>query len=271
MRFIPGFTASPQDNGPCFWLIFNGDQLLVDLIDGTVKLPFSSDPFTSKGLTPLRRLCLGRLDGFPCYAAEVAGDRLAYGGTAFLGLRRLFFIDENLYWIAGRAVQIIDWDRTHLFCGRCGTRTYLKTDEMAKVCPDCDLIAYPRISPAVMAAVIKDNQILLAHGRFFSSKFYSVLSGFVEPGETLEECLHREVKEEVGIEIRNIRYFGSQSWPFPHSLMIAFTAEYDRGEIFINQEEIVEARWFTAANLPAEIPSSISIARRLIDWFKSRG
>lgn len=270
MHFIPGCSTAPQDAGPCFWLVFYKDQLLVEPVDGAVKLPFSGDPFISKNLELLRKIYLGRLDGFPCYAAEVAGDRLASEDAVFLGLRRLFFIDVNLFRLAGRAVQLIDWDRTHQYCGRCGTRTYLKTDEMVKACPDCSLFAYPRISPAVIAAVIKDNQILLAHGRLFSSKFYSVLSGFVEPGETLEECLHREVKEEVGIEIKNIRYFGSQSWPFPHSLMIAFTADYDRGEITVNPEEIVEARWFTAANLPAEIPSSISIARRLIDWFKSR-
>ena len=120
--------------------------------------------------------------------------------------------------------------------------------------------------PAVIVAVIKGNQILLAHSKRFPAKFYSVLAGFVEPGETLEECIHREILEEVGVTVKNIRYFGSQPWPFPNSLMVAFTADYAGGKISIDGNEIMDAGWFTADNLPP-IPAKISIARRLIDWF----
>jgi NAD+ diphosphatase len=139
-------------------------------------------------------------------------------------------------------------------------------DERAKICPKCGLVAYPRLSPAVIVAVLRDNCILLAHSHRFPAKFYSVLAGFVEPGETLEECVEREVYEEVGIRVRAIRYFGSQPWPFPDSLMIAFTANYAGGEIRIDHSEIADANWFSANDLP-HIPPKISIARQLIDWF----
>jgi NAD+ diphosphatase len=141
-----------------------------------------------------------------------------------------------------------------------------KTDERAKTCPACGLNSYPRLSPAVIVAVVKDDKLLLATSPRFRSSFWSVLAGFVEPGETLEDCVVREVEEEVGITVRNVRYFGSQPWPFPDSLMLGFTAEYAKGEIKTDGMEIVEADWFGADNLP-NVPPSVSIARRLIDWF----
>ena len=141
-----------------------------------------------------------------------------------------------------------------------------KTDERAKICLKCGLINYPRISPAIIVAVVKKNQILLARSERFPTGFYSVLAGFVEPGETFEDCVKREVKEEVGLDVKNIRYFGSQPWPFPDSLMVGFTADYDGGKILIDKTEIKDAGWFTAHDLP-QIPGKISIARRLIDWF----
>ena len=139
-----------------------------------------------------------------------------------------------------------------------------KKDERAKECPKCGLLNYPRISPAIIVAVLKGNQILLARSRRFPGGFYSVLAGYVEPGETLEECVRREVFEEVGIEVKNIRYFGSQPWPFPDSQMIAFTAEYLSGDIKPDESEIVDAGWFLPENLP-EIPGKISIARSLLE------
>jgi NAD+ diphosphatase len=128
------------------------------------------------------------------------------------------------------------------------------------------LVNYPRLSPAIIVAVLKNNQILLARNKRFKLPFYSVLAGFVEPGETLEECVQREIREEVGIMTKNIRYFGSQPWPFPNSLMIAFVADYADGEITIDGSEIIDAAWFSKGELP-QIPPTISIARQLIDWF----
>ena len=183
------------------------------------------------------------------------------------GIRSLFGqVEEEQIWVAGLANQFVIWNENHRYCGKCGRLTTEKTDERAKACLHCGLVNYPRLSPAVIMAVIKDRQILLAQSQRFHAKFYSVLAGFVEPGETLEECVKREVREEVGIAVKNIRYFGSQPWPFPDSLMIAFTAEYAGGEIEIDNSEILYAGWFTADSLTF-IPPKISIARHLIDWF----
>jgi NAD+ diphosphatase len=188
-------------------------------------------------------------------------------GYAWKGLRELFGqVDEDLVWVAGRAGQLVHWHRNHRFCGRCGSPTQDHAEERAKICPGCGLINHPRVSPAIIVAVVKDRQLLLAHSTRFPAKFYSVLAGFVEPGESLEECVQREVFEEVGVRVGNIRYFGSQPWPFPDSLMVAFTADYAGGEIRVDSVEIADAGWFSADGLPA-IPPRISIARKLIDWF----
>ncbi|OPY80236.1 MAG: NADH pyrophosphatase [Syntrophorhabdus sp. PtaU1.Bin153] len=173
---------------------------------------------------------------------------------------------DEFYRAALRAMHIIDWDRTDQYCGRCGTKNELKTGERAKVCPACNVLSFPRISPAVIVLVEKGRKVLLARAARFTQDWYSVLAGFVEPGETLEDVVRREVKEETGIDVKDIRYFGSQPWPFPDSLMVAFTAKYADGEIQVDGNEIVEARWFEYDKLP-NIPGKISIARALIDWF----
>jgi NAD+ diphosphatase len=189
---------------------------------------------------------------------------------AFEGLRKVYGrLDEDLFWLAARAVQIAEWDRTHCFCGRCGIPLRLRETERAKECPQCGLLHFPRLAPAVIVLVERGHELLMARSRHFAPGVYSVLAGFVEPGETLEEAVEREVLEEVGIRIKDIRYFGSQPWPFPHSLMIGFTATYAGGEIAINDEEIEDAGWFTADNLPGQ-PGKISIARRLIEWFLAK-
>jgi NAD+ diphosphatase len=145
----------------------------------------------------------------------------------------------------------------------------LKAGELAMECTACGQLSYPRISPAVIVAILRDEKILLARANRFPSGFYSVLAGFVEPGETLEQCAKREVREETGIEVKNLRYFSSQPWPFPHSLMVAFTAEYAAGEIRIDPSEIADAGWYSADALPL-IPDPITVARKLIDWYVGR-
>jgi len=183
------------------------------------------------------------------------------------GLRRIYGrLEEELFWLAGRAVQIVDWDRTHRFCGRCGVPLKLRQKERAKACPQCGLLEFPRLAPAVIVLVERGHELLMARSRHFAPGVYSVLAGFVEAGETLEEAVEREVSEEVGIQVKNIRYFGSQPWPFPHSLMIGFTAQYAGGEIRVNHEELEDAGWYTADGLPGQ-PGKISIARRLIESF----
>lgn len=213
---------------------------------------------------------LGALHGLGCVAVNLdspggPATLVPPDGWRFSPLRPLFFaLPEPLLALAGRAFQIVEWDRTHRFCGHCGTPMRNKEGERARECPACGHTAYPRVSPAMMALVTRGREMLLARANRFPTGMFSALAGFVEPGETIEDCVHREVREEVGIEVAAPVYFGSQSWAFPHSLMIAFTTEYAGGEVRPDQTEIAEARWFTPESLPT-MPPSLSIARRLID------
>jgi len=219
------------------------------------------------GLQPVRRQFLGLAGGRPCFAWELAPQAAAPAGLELAELRGLWGgLSEEHFWLAGRAFQIMDWDRTHLFCGRCGSPLELKSEERAKHCPACGLLAYPRVAPAIIVAVVRGATLLLARARRFPTAMYSVIAGFVDAGESLEECVHREVHEEVGLEVRDLAYFASQPWPFPHSLMVAFTALHAAGEIRIDGREIADAGWYRADALP-RIPERLSVARRLIDWF----
>ena len=211
---------------------------------------------------------LGRLDDVDCYAVQLSDTVGAPAETAFEGLRALYGrLPDAVFSIAGRAIQILLWDSTHRFCGRCGQPTVNAPAERAKLCPQCGLLSFPRLSPAVIMLVQRGDELLLARNKTFAGGFFSVLAGFVEPGESLEETVAREVKEEVGLEVADIRYFGSQPWPFPHSLMIGFTATYAGGEIRLQEDEIAEAAWFSRHGELPHLPGNLSIARRLIDWF----
>ena len=233
--------------------------------DGNPSVPFVTDP-ASMGLHSLTERYLGTIGGKHCYCAEVEDDTLP-GAASFRGLRYLYGkIDETFHKAAMRAVHLIEWDKNERFCGRCGAKTKDKTDTNAKECTRCGHVTFPRISPAVIVLVEKEGKVLLARASRFAEELYSVLAGFVEPGESLEETVRREIEEEVGIKVKNIRYFGSQPWPFPDSLMIGFTADYESGELKIDEVEIELAGWFDPAALP-RIPGRISIARKLIDWF----
>jgi len=269
MAFVPSYQQSFDEREPAWWFVFSGSKLLVQRSDEGVRLPLLKGLDTLHVKT-LRRQHLGTMNGHSCLAAECEKDVRVPPGMELQGLRKLYgALDEEMFWVADRAFQIMDWDRMHQHCGRCGTPTDNKTDERAKVCPSCGVISFPRMSPAIIVAVVRDKAVLLAHAARFPGAMYSVLAGFVEPGESLEDCVRREVKEEAGIELKNIRYFGSQPWPFPNSLMIGFTAEYAGGEVTMDGKEIVDAQWFTADHLPT-IPDKISIARKLIDWFVDR-
>lgn len=222
----------------------------------------------SEGPPPPDGLFLGTLDGRHCWAVE-AGE--PPGAPALTDLRLLWGrVDEVRWRMAGRAVQLVDWERSHRFCGRCGTPTEPAPGERARRCPSCGLLAFPRLAPAVIVLIERpgDRRALLARNVRFPGTMFSCLAGFVEPGETIEEAVRREVSEEVGVELGELRYWGSQPWPFPHSLMIGFTAEWRSGEIVCQEGEIAEARWFSPDELP-DIPPGISIARALIDdWVR---
>ncbi len=262
-------SASAGD-AAAYWLACQGGNILVAKRDGAFTVPFAAD-LSSLGLENGRSHVLGTVDGRACRAIEVPAATAAPSGWSFAGLRSLFDgISVTFFSVAARALQVLEWDRTHRFCGTCGAETFFRAGERARECPRCGSLSYPRISPAVIVAVVRGDRLLLAHAARFASGFYSVLAGYVEPGETLEECVHREIREEVGIDVKNLRYFASQPWPFPHSLMIAFTAEHAAGEIAVDGVELTDAGWYTADALP-RIPDRMTVARRLIDWFCARG
>jgi NAD+ diphosphatase len=259
-------TTAPR---PAWWFAFQGNQILVTETENGIAIPLAPD-LAARGLAVQARHYLGTLGEVDCYAVDLDAEAPLPAGMALSGLRPLYGrVDEDLFSVAGRAVQIVEWDRTHRYCGRCGTPTELLREERAKKCPQCGLLSFPRLSPAVIMLVERGDAMLLGRGRNFSAPFYSTLAGFVEPGESLEEAVVREIYEEAGILVDNLRYFGSQPWPYPHSLMIGFTASYAGGTIRIQESELIDADWFTADNLPL-LSQPPSIARRMIDAFLAR-
>lgn len=264
--FVPGGDGGFPDASPSYWFVLRGSDLLVARDGESIDLPLASDT-ACLGLSAERAHLMGTIGTTPCRALGVPAETDAPAGWVFEGVRSLFgTITESFFSVAARALEISEWDRTHRFCGSCGSPTALKPGERALECTACGHLSYPRISPAVIVAVIRGERILLARARRFPPGLHSVLAGFVEPGETLEQCVAREVREETGIEVKNLRYFASQPWPFPHSLMVAFTAEHASGEIRVDPAEIVEASWYAADALP-RLPDPITVARKLIDWF----
>jgi NAD+ diphosphatase len=250
-----------------WWFIFSRFKLLMEQKgQSSLVPPLLHDP-SELGFSCVRKRRLGSLNGIDCYSCTLDDAVQIPPGITVIGLRRLFgMIPDDLFGMANLAIHLAYWDNTTLFCSRCGSPVEDRQDVRAKQCGQCGLLIFPRISPAVIVLVRKKDQVLLARSERFEKGLFSVLAGFVEPGETLEAAVSREVREEVGISISHITYFGSQPWPFPDSLMIGFTAEYLEGDISIDGEEIVEAGWYGVGNLP-KIPDKISIARRLIDCF----
>jgi len=263
---IPAVTAEHELNECCYWFIFCLDKLLVENNKDKVSIPFANS-LQELSITPARKQYLGTFKGHPCYSVEMPQNTAEIEGMSLIGLRALYgLVEEDVFLLAGKALQIVNWDKTHQYCGSCGTETYTLEGERAKKCPKCGHISYPVICPAVITAVINGNKILMAHNRNFKGNMYGLIAGFVETGETLEECVAREIKEEVGLKVKDVKYLGSQPWPFPNSLMLGFTAQYESGEIAVDGVEIDDAKWFDANTLPG-LPSEISIARKIIDWY----
>lgn len=248
------------ESGEEFWFLFKEGKLLISTD--------TQQPFQTKKLPLARSLSVGNFKSWHLYAGETVAAELP-AGAIWADLKTLHGkVEEALFALAGRALQLLSWDKNHQFCGQCGQKTIAMQNERAKECRSCNLLAFPRLSPAMMALIVKGDQFLLARGPQFPKGTYSVLAGFVDPGETLEQCVKREVFEEVGMHVDRIRYFGSQSWPFPHSLMIAFTCRWKSGEISIDPEEIEDAQWFHKGNLPP-LPSELSIAHAMVNAEKS--
>jgi NAD+ diphosphatase len=247
---------------------------LVVAVRGVEVAITEADPDGAPDLTATGFLFVGTIGGRHCWAVDL--DRGAAASeqadaAPFVDLMRLFAdVDEPTWAAAGRAVQLVEWARCHRFCGRCGAETVESPGERARRCPHCGLLAFPRLAPAVIVLVEReDGRALLARNARWPGGMYSCLAGFVEPGETVEAAVRREVGEEVSIAIDDLRYHGSQPWPFPHSLMIGFHARYAGGEIRCDDNEIADARWFAPDDLPG-LPGPISIARRLIDDWVAR-
>ncbi len=263
--FEPGVEppASPSPDARLF--LARGMDVFIEERDGQLRIPALAD--TERFADGVH--FIGRRGDTGYYAASVRED-VSVEELTELPARNLFGrMDETTFGIAGRAIAIAEWDRTHRFCGRCATPTTLVPNERARRCPRCRIPFYPRLSPAVIVLVRRGEQALLARNAAFPRPWFSTLAGFVEPGESLEQTVIREVKEEVGIDVADVRYFGSQPWPFGRSLMIGFTATYAGGELQADGAEIAEARWFDRDRLP-ETPPKFSIARQLIDaWVNS--
>ncbi len=265
--FVPHHKPPESPGESPILFAFRGRELLVT---SELQLP-KVEEIDAQGIEAVRTQYLGDLGGRHCYSAELPKDAAVSAGFRFADLRTLFgSLDEIVHALAGRAVQIVEWDRTHQFCGACSEPTELSDNDRSRSCPKCKIPNYPRLAPAMIVAVEKGNQILLARSPHFPPGILSVLAGFVEPGESAEEAVVREVFEETSIIVKDVQYFSSQAWPFPNSLMLGFRATYDSGEIVIDGEEIVEAGWFAADAMPTAFPGKVSISQWLIHDFLSR-
>ncbi len=263
-EYQPLIIPPAERKEPALWFAFHRGELLIVRSQNEARLPYCLD-LSELGLNAARSLYLGTYGGKHCYVSELEGVNALPEGHRLEGLRAVFgIVDEVTATLAGRAFQLMEWDRNHQYCSRCGTPTELRHDERARACPLCKYRVYPPISPAIMILIIHGREILLGRKKEWANGRFSALAGFVEPGETLEDTVRRETREEVGVEIKNLRYFGSQPWPFPHSLMIAFIADYASGKLRPDGVEIEEARWFDVEQLP-NLPPSISISRRMIN------
>jgi len=248
-------------------LAFYKDRLVVKTTGAGAELPHSEELILT-GLEPGTQLCLGSVRDRIYTGWQVRHAPDLPEGLTLSGLRTLFGrLSDMDFHIAGYAMQLLNWVADNRHCGRCGNLMTWEEGERALICTACRNTLYPRISPAIIVAITSGNRLLLARsGHFPGRRMFSVIAGYVEPGESLEDCVRREINEEVGLEVRHIRYFASQAWPFSGSLMVGFTAEHAGGRIAVDGQEILEADWFTRDRLP-EIPGKMSIARQLIDWF----
>ena len=246
-----------------YLFIFQDDAILLFHDKGQYRIPYlPMDAFSIDNWLEVSTT----IDNEKSFTAAVDNTFPVPKDFTFFKLRTSFrFLTSEEYKAAGKAYQIIYWDKNSRFCPVCCTSTQLATP-ICKRCPACGKELYPPISPAIIVLIMKDDQILLVHARNFRGTFYGLVAGFLEAGETLEECVQREVREETGLEIKNLRYWGNQPWPYPSGLMLGFTAEYAGGNIKLQDDELSAGAFYSKDNLP-EIPEKLSLARKLIDWW----
>lgn len=255
--------AAQQDTNQ--WLIIKNNDIL--LLTQDHSLPKDADIASVKD-NFLRHFQLGKHEHIDYHCAEVDANLPIADHLYSLSLRRviaLFGLEK--YNLFVKAFAVINWDKNHQHCGRCGSLTQHRASMYERVCPVCMLSFFPRISPSIIVLIRKGDHLLMARGPNFPPGIYGLIAGFVETGENLEDTIHREVKEEVGITVKNLSYFGSQAWPFPDSLIIAFMADYASGEISVDHDEIEHADWYRYDKLPGLPAVRISIASTMIDHF----
>jgi NAD+ diphosphatase len=267
-RFQRLYPPAAPGDGPAHWLLFSGDDVLLaedeppGLLVGTVSRPALADAHEPR--------LLGALDGRPVMFGSLAAGAPAPPGLRAHGLRAvLASADAEIAALAGYAAQLLRWARTSRFCPACG-QPLQAIDGWGKGCPGCGHTLYPPVSPAAIVLIHDGAERALLASKPGWGARYSLVAGFVEPGETLEGCVAREVHEEVGVFVDEVRYVGSQPWPFPQQLMLGFTARYAGGDIVIDASELADARWFSRDALP-ELPPPFSIARQIIEMWRARG
>lgn len=250
---------------PVWWFVFRKDELLLEKSNGSYSIPYgTTPPVVPSAGTAIHTITAK--DGTLCKAFSIVEPVKETSRYVMTGLRESHdLISPTCYQAAGKAREIIHWDETNRFCSACGTPLEQK-EEIMKKCPECGKEVYPAIPAAILVLIRKGDALLLVHARNFKGTFNSLVAGFLETGETLEECVEREVKEETGLEVKNIRYFGNQPWPYPSGLMVGFIADYAGGEIRLQDEELSSGAFYTKDNLP-ELPRKLSLARKMIDWW----
>ena len=231
-------------------------------------LIFEEDDLKWSEMEMVYKQFIGYLNDKPCYILEIDEDSKLDNDLILTPLRNLLGrIPDSLFTICSRSLQLSEWRRNNQFCGVCGTKMKMHETERAMFCECNNVLVYPRISPCVIVLVTRGEELLLAHNKNFPGTFYSTLAGFIEAGESAESAIHREIFEEVKVRVQNIKYFGSQSWPFPSQLMLGYHAEYLEGEITPDGEEIDLADWFHYKDLPNVPTGNISISGQLIESY----
>lgn len=246
-----------------YWMIVSSDKILCTLEETNVVFSSWQElEFVHEYSGDVVQV--GTYQDTPCYLIDTGSELIEQEQLEYIGLRSLLMkMRPEWFGIIARAWQVALFLRTHRYCGQCGSRVQNVEWELAMQCHQCGHRCYPRISPCIIVAIRDGDHILLAQGRHHKNEMYSTLAGFVESGESLEEAVHREVFEEVGVKVKNLEYFSSQPWPFPHSIMVGFLAEYAGGDIVVDEQEILTADWFKQDKLPL-IPPTFSIAGQLI-------
>ncbi len=267
-ELLPQYSRT-YSSGNSVWIIFSPGETHAVVAKSTLE-PLLGSLGSDIRKALVRSFLIGELPGGEkVLCGELSQSHPLPDTLEWLGFRDIYTRMNRSYQSpVSRAKQLLNWDRTHQFCGVCGKQTQVKDQEPCRFCPSCGEMYYPRLAPAVIVRITRGNRIMLAHNKNFPEGIYSHIAGFVEAGETLEEAVKREVREEVGLEIENLRLFGSQPWPMPYSLMIAFTAECPEGDPEPDGVEIEDARWFTPDTLPMP-PTSGSIAMAMLQDFIS--